>query len=89
VSFDPGKVDLQDPMENALDKIISDEERAGLKKAWQKLNHKEKRILYLHYFHDWGYEEIGDILGFRAAAVRKTAERGRKKIFVWLSKKPR
>jgi RNA polymerase sigma factor (sigma-70 family) len=74
-------------MESALDKIINDEERAWLKKAWQKLNYKEKRILYLHYFHEWGYEEIGDILDLKATAVRKAAERARNKILMWLQKK--
>lgn len=66
--------------QSALDKLINDEERNHLYGALKKLNLRERKILFLHYYYDWGFDEIARFMKLKPSTVRKIAERTRNKI---------
>ena len=72
--------EIYDPDQDALDRLISEEQRNHLDQALRKLNFRERKVLYLHYFQNWDFEKIASIIDLKPSTIRKTAERARKKI---------
>lgn len=64
-----------DPRPDALSDLISDEERAHLKRAVQELSHGDSRLLRLAYVEGLTSVEIGVRLRQSPATVRKRKER--------------
>jgi len=72
--------EIYDPNQDTLEKLIDNEQRNHLDHALRKLNFREKKILYLHYFHNLDFERIASVIDLKPSTARKTAERARKKI---------
>jgi len=75
-----GDLEIFDPDQDTLNKLIDEEQRDNLDRIFRKLNFREKKVLYLHYFHNWDFEKISSIINLKPSTTRKTAERARKKI---------
>ena len=72
--------EIRDPEKNALDRLIEEEEKNRLDRTLRGLNLRERKILYLHYYHNWAFDEIARFMNLKSLTVRKIAERSRKKI---------
>ena len=78
--FDPAVERAADPSVDPLERIIRDEERAKIDSALADLGARERIILKLKYDKEMSSTEIARVLGLSPVAVRKAAERARKKI---------
>ena len=75
-----GDLEIFDPDQDTLNKLIDEEQRNHLDNAFKRLNLRERKVLYLHYYHNWGFEKIASIMNLKSTTARKTAERARQKI---------
>lgn len=69
---------------NVLDNIIAEEDKENVEKQIEELlSHltgRQREAIYLRYFQNLSYEEIGDLLGMTGESVRKLVYRGISKI---------
>lgn len=72
--------DVADEAENAVEKVIRDEEYRALHKAMGLLPENLREILLLFYFEEMSVKEIADIVGKTEVNVRVSLYRGREEI---------
>ena len=46
-------------------------------KAWKRLTRRERRILYLRYFHSWSHNQIAELVGISEPSCRKALQRAK------------
>ena len=54
--------------------LLRDEERKRAQEVLQRLAPRQREVLILHYFEELTYEEVGAVLGIRAATARSYAQ---------------
>ena len=59
---------------------ISKEKAQKIKKAFEKLSHRQKEAIYLKYYNDKNYDEICDILEISYQSARNLVSTGIKKL---------
>lgn len=72
--------DVADEAENAVEKVIRDEEYRALHKAIGLLPENLREILLLFYFEEMSVKEIADIVGKTEVNVRVGLYRGREEL---------
>ena len=72
--------DVADEAENAVEKVIMDEEYRALHKAIGLLPENLREILLLFYFEEMSVKEIADIVGKTEVNVRVSLYRGREEL---------
>ena len=72
--------DVADEAENAVEKVIRDEEYRALHKAMGLLPENLREILLLFYFEEMSVKEIADIVGKTEVNVRVSLYRGREEL---------
>ena len=72
--------DVADEAENAVEKVIRDEEYRALHKAIGLLPENLREILLLFYFEEMSVKEIADIVGKTEVNVRVSLYRGREEL---------
>jgi len=60
--------------------LIQDEERDQVQRLLNQLPEDHRLILVLHYWYDWSYPEIAQLLGTTAGAVKTKAHRARRRL---------
>jgi len=78
--FVPFCENTADDCDNPVYSVETDELGQMLQRALSMLPHEDRTVLMLRVLEEKSYEEIADILGKRAATVRKKYERARKKV---------
>lgn len=72
--------DVADEAENAVEKVIRDEEYRALHKAMGLLPENLREILLLYYFEGMSVKEIADVVGKTEVNVRVSLYRGREEM---------
>lgn len=69
-----------DGAENPAELYVLSEERNDVNKSMEKLPHKVRQIVYLHYFEDLPIAEIADRMRISEGTVKRQLHDGRKRI---------
>lgn len=77
---------VRDMEPDVLDKLIARQDEEIIKAAFMKLTESERELLTLRCSLDLTSQEIGDLLGVSAAAVRKKMMKCRKKMALMLKR---
>jgi len=60
--------------------LLADERRAMVRKALDRLTHRDREILLLKYTEDWSYRELADHLGITQTALQARLHRARQRL---------
>lgn len=72
--------DLAETESSQEDKLVSKEEKIGVKRALSSLKPKEALVVRLFYIFDMNLEEIGEVTGFGKSNIKVLLFRGRKNL---------
>lgn len=57
--------------------LLSEERRAGVRKAMSELPRNQQELLLLKYVHEWSYKEMADKIGTTVSAIQAKLHRAR------------